>query len=205
MNLQTIVSQNNRGICLNLLPKRFYERDPATVARDLLGKKLIRRFEKEILEGLIVETEAYFGSEDPASRAFQGMKNYNKNMWGEAGTIFIYNVHNYWMFNIVAHEFGKVGAILIRSVEPLKGIGVMRSNRGVQNILILTRGPGRLSRAFKIDKSLNNLSVTSKKSCISIADNIFDFEVGTSHRIGVSNDLEREMRFYVKANKFVSR
>jgi DNA-3-methyladenine glycosylase len=189
---------------LELLKKSFYERDPAIVAQQLLGNRLVRRLERRILDGLIVETEAYYGSEDPASRAYHGMKRYNKSMWDESGAIFIYNVHNYWMFNIVAHEFGKVGAVLIRAIEPIKGIETMKRNRETDNVRLLTSGPGRLTRALKIDKSFNNSSVTSKKKSVFIIKNLMKFEVGTSHRIGVRIDLDKKLRFYIKGNKFVS-
>lgn len=76
------------------LSRKFYERDPEAVAKELLGKKLVRRLGDEVLDGIIVETEAYCGLEDPASRAYHGQKIYNKLMWSEPGKVFIYNVHN---------------------------------------------------------------------------------------------------------------
>lgn len=188
-----------------ILPRNFYDRDPERVARELLGKKLSRNLDKSILEGLIVETEAYYGESDPASRAFHGQKNFNKPMWGIPGTIFIYNVHKYWMFNIVVHEPNEVGAVLIRALEPLKGIEIMKSNRKISNIQQLVKGPGRLTEAFTIDKSMNGESVTSSDSEIMIVDNKIDFEIGTSHRIGVRMDLDRNLRFFIKRNNFVSK
>ena len=189
---------------MELLRKNFYERDPAIVAQQMLGHKLVRKLNEKNLEGIIVETEAYYGSKDPASRAYHGMKRYNKSMWGESGTIFIYNVHNYWMFNIVAHESGKVGAVLLRAIEPTKGIEIMKENRGTENVRLLTSGPGRLSRALEIDKRINNSSITSNKNSVFIIKNLMKFEVGTSHRIGVRIDLNEELRFYIKGNKYVS-
>ena len=189
---------------MELLRKNFYERDPAIVAQQMLGHKLVRKLNEKNLEGIIVETEAYYGSKDPASRAYHGMKRYNKSMWGESGTIFIYNVHNYWMFNIVAHESGKVGAVLLRAIEPTKGIEIMKENRGTENVRLLTSGPGRLSKALEIDKRINNSSITSNKNSVFIIKNLMKFEVGTSHRIGVRIDLNEELRFYIKGNKYVS-
>ncbi len=115
-----------------ILPPSFYTRDPAVVARDLLGKRLLRVLNGEALEGTIVETEAYFGAEDPTSRAFHGRKNYNRLMWGEPGRVFIYNVHKYWMLNVVAHVPDEIGAVLIRAIEPTRGIESMLSNRPVK-------------------------------------------------------------------------
>ena len=189
-----------------ILPRRFYERDPEGVAKDLLGKVIVRKLDDNILSGMIVETEAYYGPGDPASRAYDGMKNFNRLMWLDPGIAFIYNVHKYWMFNVVAHEPGGVGAVLIRAVEPLDGVEIMRKNRGVYDELIeLTSGPGRFTVAFKIDRSLNGTDLTSAENPIYIIDNKVQFEISSSKRIGVRADLDRDLRFYIKGNKFVSK
>ena len=110
------------------------------------------------------------------------------------------------MFNVVAHEPGGVGAVLIRAVEPIDGVEIMIKNRGVYNELIeLTSGPGRFTVAFKIDKSLNGTNLTSAESPIYITDNKVKFEISSSKRIGVRADLDRDLRFYIKGNKFVSK
>ena len=189
----------------SILTKRFYERDPETTARHLLGKRLIRRLNNTILEGILVETEAYFGLDDPASRAYHGMKTYNRSMWGEPGRTFIYNVHKYWMLNAVAHERGRIGAVLVRAMEPTRGLDIMKKNRNVENPLELTRGPGKLTEALGIDKGLNEMDLTARGGAIQIADNEISFEIGSSHRIGVRRDLRRNLRFFVKGNRFVSR
>jgi DNA-3-methyladenine glycosylase len=188
-----------------VLPREFYERDPETVAKELLGKRLIRKLGKNLLEGIIVETEAYHGLNDPASRAYHGMKKYNKPMWNETGRAFIYNVHKYWMFNIVAHKPNNIGAVLIRAIEPTKGIEIMKKNRPVKKLCDLANGPGKLTIAYKINKDLNGVLVTSCESEITIANNKMEFEIGSSHRIGVRKDLERKLRFFIKGSKFVSK
>ena len=189
-----------------ILPRRFYERNPEVVAKDLLGKIIVRRLDDNILSGMIVETEAYYGPGDPASRAYDGMKNFNRLMWLDPGVAFIYNVHKYWMFNVVAHEPGGVGAVLIRAVEPIDGVEIMMKNRGVYDEMIeLTSGPGRFTVAFKIDKSLNGTNLTSAENPIYITDNKVQFEIKSSKRIGVRADLDRDLRFYIKGNKFVSK
>ncbi|UCH57964.1 MAG: DNA-3-methyladenine glycosylase [Candidatus Bathyarchaeota archaeon] len=189
----------------DVLPASFYSRDPALVARGLLGKRLLRRLNGEVLGGVLVETEAYYGSGDPASRAFQGLKEYNRLMWGEPGRVFIYNVHRYWMFNVVAHEPGEVGAVLVRALEPTRGIEAMMRNRRVANLFELTSGPGKLTLALGIDRGLNGASVTEKGGEVFIVEGDDDFEVGCSRRIGVREDLERDLRFYVKGSGYVSR
>ena len=190
------------------LPKRFYERDPEKVAKDLLGKILIRKVEDKILSGIIVETEAYYGPGDPASRASGGIKNFNKLMWHEPGVSFIYNVHKYWMFNIVAHKPSEVGAVLIRAIEPLEGIKIMKRNRGItddERLVDLTNGPGKFTVAFGIDKRLNGVCLTSERSPIYIVDNQIQITVSSSKRIGVKADLPKDLRFYIEGNSFVSK
>ena len=187
------------------LTKRFYTRDTAEVARDLLGKTLVRRLGGESLEGLIVETEAYYGEDDPASRAHGGRKRYNAVMFEEPGRLFIYNVHRYWMLNFVAHEPGKVGGVLIRALEPVKGVEAMMLNRPVEDFRELTSGPGKLTLALEVDKSLNGCSATELDCPVHVLDNRFVFEVKESHRVGVKADLPRKLRFYIDGNRFVSR
>jgi DNA-3-methyladenine glycosylase len=188
-----------------VLPREFYERDPETVAKELLGKRLIRKSGKNLLEGIIVETEAYYGLNDPASRAYHGIKKYNKPMWKEPGRAFIYNVHKYLMFNIVAHKPNNIGAVLVRAVEPTKGIEIMKKNRPVKKLFDLANGPGKLTIALKINRDLNGVPVTSCKREITIANNNMEFEIGISNRIGVRKDLQRKLRFFIKTNRFVSK
>ena len=188
-----------------VLTREFYRRDPAIVAGELLGKTLIRRFGGGSLEGVIVETEAYYGLRDPASRAFRGKKNYNRLMWGEPGRVFVYNVHRYWMFNVVAHEPGEVGAVLIRALEPTKGMDTMMRNRPVEDHEELTSGPGKLTIAFGMDKDLHGQDVTDPESEVYIVDGALEHEIGTSRRIGVTRDLDVDLRFFAKGSPYVSR
>jgi len=189
------------------LPREFYRRDPKIVAANLLGKILVRRISDQLLEGIIVETEAYYGVEDPASRARDGMKRYNMLMWGEVGLAFIYNVHNNWMFNVVTHEPKGVGAVLIRAIEPLNGIETMMANRKTRSIKNLTNGPGRLTRALGINKELNCVDLTNSENPIFISEGkpIDEREICRSHRVGVKRDLDVELRFYIRGNPFVSK
>jgi len=189
----------------NVTSKNFYKGDPKKVAKNLLGKSLIRKLRDDTLEGIIVETEAYYGLEDPASRAYKGLKKYNKMMWSEPGRIFIYNVHNNWMLNIVAHDLGKIGAVLIRAIEPTRGIETMRMNRPVSKIRDLTNGPGKLTKALRINKKLHGKKVTSKQSEIFVTENNLNFKISSSNRIGVTKDLDKHLRFFIKDNYYLSR
>jgi DNA-3-methyladenine glycosylase len=99
-----------------VVPKRFYERDPAHVAKDMLGKVLVRKLQSNVLSGKVIETEAYYGMNDPASRAYRGRKAFNELMFLDVGKTFIYMVHGNWLLNIVAHVKSGVGAVLIRAI-----------------------------------------------------------------------------------------
>jgi DNA-3-methyladenine glycosylase len=186
------------------LPVDFYERDPETVARELLGKLLARKVDDHEVTGMIVETEAYFGRNDPASRAYNGKKVYNQLMWGPPGYAFIYNVHRYWMLNIVAHEPNEVGAVLLRAVEPIGGIEHMKRYRPVDALVELTNGPGKLTLAMRIDKNLNGVLVASPGSEVQVLDHATPGAINRSHRIGVRRDVVRPLRFFIAGNRFVS-
>jgi DNA-3-methyladenine glycosylase len=187
------------------LPRDFYERDPALVAEDLLGKILVRRLNSETLSGRIVETEAYYGENDPSSKAYRGRKTFNELMFMDVGKTFIYMVHGNWLLNIVAHLKGDVGAVLIRAIEPLQGLEIMQQNRNVKDLRFLTNGPGKLTKALAITRELSGVDVTKRNSRLVIIEGKQEsFEVGSSHRIGVKLDLPQDLRFYIKGNKFVS-
>jgi len=188
-----------------VLPVTFYARSPEAVARDLLGKRLIRVLDGDRLGGIVAETEAYHGLGDPASRAYRGKMRYNSLMWDEPGRLFIYNVHKYWMLNVIAHEPSEVGGVLFRAMEPTTGVSMMRRLRPVADDRELTSGPGKLSLALGVTRELSGYFVTDPGSPVIILDAPCVAEYCTSHRIGVRRDLPEELRFYVPGNRFVSR
>ncbi|MEM3597009.1 MAG: DNA-3-methyladenine glycosylase [Candidatus Bathyarchaeia archaeon] len=189
-----------------VLERSFYERDPALVAKELLGKKLVRRLNSNILSGRIVETEAYYGEKDPASKAYRGRKKFNELMFLNVGKAFIYMVHGNWLLNIVAHPKGDVGAVLIRALEPLNGIEIMQANRNLKSLCRLTSGPGMLTKALAITKALNGVDVTEVSGPLLVVEGGKEiFEIDSSRRIGVKLDLPQNLRFFIKGNKFVSK
>jgi DNA-3-methyladenine glycosylase len=191
---------------MKILGTCFYEREQETVAKELLGKILVRKLNSTTLSGKIVETEAYYGENDPASKAYKGRKLFNALMFLDVGRAFIYMVHGNWLLNIVAHPKGDVGAILIRALEPIRGLEIMKKNRKVKNIRCLTNGPGKLTKALAITKELNGVCVTKRSSPLVVVQARKEsFEVCSSHRIGVKFDLPQELRFFIKDNKFVSK
>lgn len=189
---------HNQRCKVRVLGEEFFIRKPDLVAKELLGKVLVRRLKSGTLKGMIVETEAYYGPEDPASRARRGKLPHNRLMWEGPGTIFIYMVHGSWLLNIVTEPKGVPSAVLIRAVKPLQGIRVMLKNRGVSDIREIANGPGKLSKAFVITKELNGLKVYDPKSPLLITDEGFSgFKIGRSYRIGVKEDLNTPLRFYI--------
>lgn len=181
----------------------FFARSSDKVARDLLGYTLVK-MDRGVLKGKIVETEAYYGNEDPASRVAQnGRTDMTEIMWGSPGKIFVYMVHNNWMFNFITEEKGKPGAVLIRAVEPLTGIELMKKRREMP-FKSLTDGPGKFTQAFQIDKRFKGQFVNDCAVQIENDQNK-NFEIERSGRIGISEGKEKQWRFYIKGNKFVSK
>jgi len=190
-----------------LVERELYYEDPAVVARRLLGKLLIRKLGGRIASGMIVETEAYYGEGDPASWASKGDNWIRRAMCGEPGRTLVYAIHGHWLLNVVAMPPGIPAGVLIRALEPVEGLDLMARNRGVDDPRLLTSGPGRLTQALAIDKSLHGLPVYEEDSPIQIAyyREVPDGEVARSKRIGVKRDLDVPLRFYVKGNPYISK
>jgi len=189
-----------------VLLRSFYERDTSEVARALLGKILVHRGHEGITSGKIVETEAYYGGDDPASRASRGKTKISEIMWGPAGRAFVYMVHAHDLFNVTTERENVPGAVLIRALEPLEGIELMRQRRRVLDELGLTSGPGKLTQAMGITRKHHGLDITSPRSELTIIEGKREqFEVERSRRIGVSADLKQKLRFFVQSNPFVSK
>jgi DNA-3-methyladenine glycosylase len=185
-----------------ILKKDFYHRDTIEVAKELLGKKLVRRRKGRILSGMIVETEAYLSRSDSASHAFKGQTPRNTVMFGPAGRAYVYFVYGlHFMFNVVTEEKGSPGAILIRAVEPLNGLHQMEARRKKSG-RDLTNGPAKLCQAMVIDKSLNGWDLTCGKTLwLEDYKAVPDTCVIRGPRIGIdyadSRDRQANLRFLV--------
>jgi DNA-3-methyladenine glycosylase len=182
----------------------FYSRNTELVARDLLGKKLVRIFEDgsgkpKRLSGIIYETEAYGSKNDPASHAFNGATSRNSVMFGGFGkayVYFIYGIHH--CMNVIAHAPNNdAGAVLIRSLIPMEGINTMMSLCNVKNKLNLTNGPGRLTKALDINRSHNGLNLTDRQSILQIENGISPNNVNATTRVGISRAKEKYWRFLI--------
>ena len=183
------------------LSRKFYSRNTKTVAKELLGKILVHGKCK----GKIVETEAYLGKNDPGSIGCRKVKSIPKILLGPSGHVFVYFTYgNHWMLNIIAtKKIGMPGAVLIRALEPLEGIEAMKRKRKIKDIKNLTNGPGKLTKAFGIDKRYNGVDLT--RNNMFIENSKEKFEIINTTRIGLSKGKEKLLRFYIKDNDFVSK
>lgn len=191
------------------LPRPFYLRPTLTVARDLLGKYLVRRIGGKFLVGKIVEVEGYLGDKDPASHAYRGKTKRNEVMFKEGGHLYVYFTYGmHFCCNVVTEEEEKGRAILLRAVEPLEGIEVMRKNRSFEanrkDYWNLTNGPAKLCEAFGIRREMNGIDLTSGDLFLMDGQTINRSAIGTSSRIGIKDGKEKKWRFYVKGTPFVS-
>jgi len=188
------------------LPRSFYARDTKEVAKDLLGKILVRKFSQGIMKGKIVETEAYYGENDPASHAFRGRTKRAKIMWESPGLAYIYLIYGmYYLFNIVTEEKGKAGAVLIRALRPIEGIELMKKISKIDEVKNLTNGPGKLTQTFAITLREHKQDLTSGSLVIIEDSKKEKFEIISTRRIGVKAGGQAELRFYIKGDEFVSR
>ncbi|MDR3019869.1 MAG: DNA-3-methyladenine glycosylase [Treponema sp.] len=183
-----------------MLGKNFYKRSTVELAKALLGKYLVYGD----LRGMIVETEAYLFKGDPGCHAARGITARNAPMFGPAGNTYVNLIYGmYHCLNIVSGKEGEGEAVLIRALEPARGIPLMQKRRNTKKIENLCSGPGKLTQAFAINLKHNNLSLLD--SPLQIHNNRYKPEIITSTRIGLSAGKELELRFYIKGSKFVSK
>lgn len=188
------------------LDPSFFARSPPEVARDLLGHRIVHDGEQRTTVR-IVETEAYLGPEDPASHATRGRGTQAARMWDEPGTAYVYvcyGVHQ--MFNVVAHEPGGVGAVLVRAGEPLEGEDLMRKRRGRKEATELASGPGRLAEALAITRDAHEGSCLTQGSLrLAKGDPSSAGPAVVTGRIGLSEAGNRLLRFVDPSSPHVSR
>jgi DNA-3-methyladenine glycosylase len=194
------------------LPREFYTRaDVLEVARDLLGKKLVVSNRNGTrVAGIIVETEAYRGPGDRASHAYGGRRtNRTETMYGIGGTAYVYFVYGmYYQFNVVTNVAETPHAVLVRALEPVEGLPIMRRRRAGRSEYELTSGPGRLCVALGIDRGLDKEDLLGDRVWIEEADSISPGQIARGPRIGIDYAgkwVTKPWRFWLKDNPFVSR
>ncbi len=203
MSLRKYININE--LRLRPLPRKFYSQYTVNVAKQLLGKILVRETSEGIMAGIIVETEAYRGRDDPASHAYRGMTERNKVMWSKPGTAYVYQIYGiHYCLNIVTEPEGVPAAVLIRAIEPILGINLMIKNRGVRDIKKLANGPAKLTKAMNIDLRFNGWDMTlGRKLYVAEGLEIDENLIVSTPRIGVKD--RRPWRFYIRGNLFVSK
>jgi len=191
---------------MKIFPRDFYNRPTLTVARELIGARLVRILDSAKLVGLITETEAYISEKDLACHAKAGLTPRTRVMYGEPGYAYVYFTYgNHWMLNVVTEKEGFPAAVLIRAIQPIDGMEIMLERRSGRD----TFGPGKLTQALGITKSENKVDLTETASGLWIEAGVQvpNSLVTKSPRVGLNNTpepwLSKPWRFLVKGWKIV--
>ncbi len=178
--------------------------DTTAFARYLIGKILVRELPEGRLSGRIVETEAYIVG-DAAGHAYRGITPRNRSLFLEPGHAYIYLAYGTsYMLNVSSERAGIGAGVLIRALEPLEGIPIMRRNRGIERLGDLARGPGKLTAALQVDRRLDGINLCREGPLWLGHDDHEPGEIGQSIRIGISRDTKRLLQFYLRGSSLVS-
>jgi len=188
-------------------PPAFYERDTELVARELLGAVLECHTGDGVASGRIVETEAYLGPHDPACHAVAGVTERTRHLHGPPGTAYVYRIYGmYWCFNAVTQPEGIGAAVLVRAVEPLAGLDLMRARRPrAMRDRDLTNGPGKLCTALGITGDMSGALLDSPPVVLRRGDDVPDVDVRRSPRIGITRAADWPLRWLVAGSEYVSK
>ncbi len=197
---------------LKKLNRTFYQRNLLVVARELLGKIMVKADGPDLQAGKIVEVEAYDGRIDEAAHTFTGKTKRNQIMFEAGGYFYVYFTYGaHFCCNIVTGEEGHGTAVLIRGIEPVEGIGKMAYNRYGKNLVNekekhnLTSGPGKVCQAFGITRDYYGEDLTAGRVYLLNQPKIPEQMIVQTTRIGIKKSIELNWRFYIKDNPFVSR
>lgn len=196
----------------SVLTAKFFDRDPRVVARELLGKLLIRKTSHGMLAGRVVETEAYLGEGDLAAHAVAGKTARNFVLFGPPGVAYVYFIYgNHYCLNVSCLPDGVAGGVLFRAMEPVAGIAEMAAARGIMltrksDLKKISSGPGRMCEALGITRARDNgKCLVSVKSDLQLAED--GFRVGrvvVTKRVGITKSAEQPLRYVIGENPFVS-
>lgn len=176
-----------------------------TAAKKLLGCKLVSSCRDGVTSGYIVETESY-NMQDEASHSYRGQTTRNTPMFAKAGTVYVYLTYGmHYCVNIVAGAVGDGQAVLIRALQPVDGINLMKQRRAKDDIKNLTNGPAKLTQATGIDKGDNKDNIFDQKSAIHIEWGFKPKNIIQTKRIGIKKSVDKKWRFYVAGNIYVSK
>jgi DNA-3-methyladenine glycosylase len=189
---------------LHRLTRKDLPEDPTALARFLIGRIVVRRFSEGAASGRIVETEAYL-PDDAACHAFRGPTPRNASLFLRHGHAYVYLAYGTsYMLNVSAGPGGIGAGVLLRALEPLSGLDLMRGFRGAVPPRDLARGPGRLAAALCIDRTLDGIDLCADGPLMLADDGAEPGEIGRSLRIGISRDADRPLRFYRRGSPYVS-
>jgi DNA-3-methyladenine glycosylase len=189
------------------LPVGFFHQDAVSVARGLLGALLVTEFRGCRTEGRIVEVEAYFGADDPASHAFRHRRHaHNGSLYLEPGTWYVYLSYGmHWCANLVAGPSGSGAAVLLRAIEPLAGLEAMRRRRGLNEATRLGAGPGRLCQALGITRTrLDGQMMQRSPARVRAADAPGPHAILATPRIGITKAADWPLRFLLQGSPWAS-
>ncbi len=186
-----------------ILPRCLYNRPTVEVARGLLGKILVHG----TTAGMIVEVEAYLGRDDLAAHAARGVTERTRVIFGPPGHAYVYFIYGmYECLNLVAEPDGQPGCVLIRALEPVAGIDIMRQRRpAARRVEDLASGPGKLTRALAITRAHYGADVTRGELVVREPAEPLEFEIEVTPRIGIRQCTDWPLRFVIEGNRFVSR
>jgi DNA-3-methyladenine glycosylase len=189
------------------LPVDFYDRDTEIVARELLGAILECRTRDGVAAGRIVETEAYVGEHDLACHAAAGRTTRTEPLYGAPGIAYVYFIYGmYWCMNAVTRGVGFPSAVLIRALEPVTGLDLMRARRpSARRDIDLANGPGKLCLALGIEREHNTHPLQRPPLVIRAGDAIRDRDVAVTERIGITRCADWPLRWIVNDSPYVSR
>ena len=191
------------------LPPEFFDRDPRRVARELLGKLIVRKLGRQTLIARIVETEAYLGKNDPAAHSSSGRTKRNDVIFGPPGHAYVYFIYgSHYCLNVSCLPDGEAGGVLFRAAEPIAGIEAMAQARDLDltNLYRLTNGPGKLTEALSITRANNGINLTDPSQILYLAaDDSPPPRIKTTPRIGISKATDLKLRYLIPDNPFVSK
>lgn len=189
-----------------LLSQEFYNRSPLVVAPEILGKILVRRLNNQIISGRIVEVEAYLAFIDEAAHSFVGRTKRNTSIFKSAGHAYVYSMHRQNCFDVVTEGIDVPSCVLVRALEPLEGIELMRRFRNKEKLTDLTSGPGKLAQALSISKEFDGVDITKVESNLYIVDdNFLPGNVVTTKRVGIFKARDKYFRFCIEGSRYLSR
>jgi DNA-3-methyladenine glycosylase len=209
MRHTTVPPEGSGGTVVSLgtpFPASFYDRDPRLVARELLGATLVCDSPDGRTAGVVVETEAYLGEEDPACHAVVGRTARTWHLFGPPGTAYVYRIYGmHWCVNAVTLPEGVGSAVLLRAVRPIEGLDLMRRRRPrARRDRDLTNGPGKLCAAFGIDGALDGALLGRPPLSLRVGERVPDARVEVTPRIGITRAADLPYRYLVRDDPFVS-